>query len=54
MKNKEPRNSKDQHHGYHELYWGRENVSIRANFKNDKPIGYGEYHHNKKTYFHIK
>lgn len=46
------RNSKDQLHGYHQLYRGK--LLYRANWKNDKCIGYEESHGIKKTYFYIR
>ena len=46
------KNSKEQYHGYQEWYIGM--MFFRCNFKNDKPIGYGECHRINKTYFYIR
>ncbi len=46
-------NSKGQLHCYHERYWNGK-LQFRTNMKNGRFIGYGEYHHNTKTYFHIR
>lgn len=45
-------NSKQQPHGYQELYVGNKLLSI-GNWINNKPIGYTEYHFSKKTNFYI-
>ena len=52
MKDKINRNYKGQLHGYHQLYRGK--LLYRANWKNDRWIGYGEYHSGKETYFYIR
>ena len=36
-------NSKNQWHGYHELYDEAKNLWCRGNYKNDEEIGYVEY-----------
>ena len=53
MNNIEPRNSKNQYHGYQEWYC-YDKLILKSNYKNDKPIGYGEYHTAKKIYFNIR
>lgn len=53
MKNIINRNSKGEIHGYQELYWNKTKLAFKGKRKNDKPIGYGEYHYNKKTRYYI-
>ena len=46
-------NNKGQHHGYYELYYNHK-LSYRLNYKNDKEIGYEEWHLTKTTNFYIR
>jgi len=38
------KNSKCQWHGYQELYYIDDTILHRCNYKNEKQIGYYEYH----------
>lgn len=38
------KNSKGEHHGYKEFYYVNGKLSLRANFKNGRIIGYHERH----------
>lgn len=54
MKNKEiePKNSKDQFHGYQEWYWDTDCTLLwyRGKWKNGFEIGYEEYHSDEDIY----
>ena len=56
MKDIEPKNSKDQYHGYQQWYYCDNNhkLYLRGNWKNDNEIGYEEWHSNKRTNFYIR
>ena len=46
-------NNKGQQHGYQEIYLYDDKLYYRTNYKNDKEIGYEEYHLIKQTLFNI-
>ena len=46
-------NSKGQYHGYQEWYC-YDKLILKANYKNDNPIGYHEIHFNKITRYYIR
>jgi hypothetical protein len=54
-KDKEPKNSKGQHHGYQEWYFGG-NLWVRCNLNNGLTMGYTEVHSYLalSTNFHIR
>jgi hypothetical protein len=45
-------NSKEQSHGYQEVYYYNK-LSYRGNRKKGNPIGYGESHGSKRTRYYI-
>ncbi len=49
-------NHKGQYHGYQEWYYMRTIMKLRCrgNYKNDKPVGYSEWHGVEKTRFYIR
>ena len=48
-------NSKEQHHGYQELYDSGSGIYLRAVIKYDNYVGYQEWHgYGKATRFHIR
>ena len=67
MKDIEPKNSKNQYHGYQEWYsyyhgyqeWysyskmSHSKMSHRGNWKNNRIIGYAEWHRFNETFFYI-
>jgi len=56
MKDKINRNSKEQLHGYLELYWGdrKDMIWVRGCFRYDLEIGYLEDHEEEKTLYNIR
>ena len=46
-------NSKDELHGYQERYNYYDRLLVRGHSKNDKDIGYNEWHHSKQTAYYI-
>jgi hypothetical protein len=55
MKNIKNNNSKQQPHGYQELYgYANNKLYYRGNYKNNNMINYSEYHFYKITRYHIK
>ena len=46
-------NRKGLLHGYQERYNYYDRLLVRGNSKNDKDIGYNEWHHNKRTSYYI-
>jgi hypothetical protein len=46
-------NSKDELHGYQERYNRYGRLLVRGNSKNDKDIGYNEWHHSQRTSYYI-
>lgn len=47
------KNSKEQYHGYQELY-GYHKLMYRGNYKNNNMIHYSEYHFYETTRYHIR
>jgi hypothetical protein len=51
-------NKKGQRHGYNARYTNEDEIMSRGNYKNNKVIGYEEWHHHwhypKKTNFYIR
>ena len=37
-------NHKNQYHGYQEIYNWNNVIFLRANYKNNNPVGYEEWH----------
>ena len=57
MKNIKKYNSKQQPHGYQELYYSSQKCKTlyyRGTYKNNNMINYSEYHFYETTRFHIK
>ena len=46
-------NSKDELHGYQERYNRYGRLLVRGNSKNNKDIGYNEWHHSTRTSYYI-
>ena len=46
-------NSKGELHGYQERYGYDDDIFVRGHSKNDKDIGYNEWHMNKQTAYYI-
>jgi hypothetical protein len=46
-------NSKDELHGYQERYNRYGRLLVRGNSKNNKDIGYNEWHHSERTDYFI-
>jgi hypothetical protein len=47
-------NDKNQYHGYQEIYNWTNVIFLRANYKNNRIIGYFEYHMFEQTTFYIR
>jgi hypothetical protein len=47
-------NSKEQSHGYQEIYLYNDKLYYRGNWKNGKCIGYEEYLYSEETNFCIR
>lgn len=50
----DPTNLKGQLHGYQEWYSLDDKLGYRGNYKNNREIGYEEWHNNTQTNFYIK
>ena len=47
------KNDKGQYHGYQQEYWGNI-ITYRGYYKNNRIIGYFEYHMFEQTTFYIR
>jgi hypothetical protein len=48
------KNNKGDFHGYNEWYWNSGKLRFRGNMKNNKVIGYTEWHGFKETEYYIR